>query len=242
MKVAIICDGQSDYEVIKAIIEAVCKPEEIEFLEWSRVNLHDKTVEYLKNVQKANTSTREELYQKYKKNVQQFLSAEYNSQKRDFEEDDTWTCADLIIVNTDSELLLTDKDFYFNETRSYNLPTLFNEGIELFYRQQVIKGHSLTSTPLVVSFVPYPSIEIVVAAAMENYQEKYRTYKANPDLKNLVWDTDNIPEAVNNGWFKTAIQEYLVAENFNQIYQHIPEIRTLLHTICFLTQKPLPTR
>ena len=56
-----------------------------------------------------------------------------------------------------------------------------------------------------------------------NFDQEYRSLKAKPDLKQKVWQTDSIHEALETGMFDEILKQYIVPKNLNQIYKHIPE-------------------
>ena len=85
---------------------------------------------------------------------------------------------------------------------------------------------------------PTRSIEILVAACYLSPKDKktIRKLRAKPDLKKKIWETDNIPKAIETGKIANVLEICFDIENnsfLHEVYKEIPEARSFVHTLTY---------
>jgi len=247
--VKIIGDGLSDYLVIKRLVSVIVgryHPNEalIKFLEFDNtinlINQMDKFIDEFKKSKKSHQSNQIEHdpfyreFASFKNGILTILTKVVGTLEKEI----YLSNRDIVIINTDSEISLFKKLNYFqdHEPWAYSLNAFLELVIEEFYDRKVSMGYDYQSLPMILPLLLFPSIEILVAACIEcegNFDQEYRSLKAKPDLKQKVWETDSIHEAFETGMFDEILKEYIVPENLNKIYKHIPEARKLIQILGF---------
>ncbi|WP_069471189.1 hypothetical protein [Candidatus Marithrix sp. Canyon 246] len=211
--VKIICDGLSDYLVIKKLISAIFEHSHadevsLEFIEFEQYpNVRDYIDEFIDKSKDTNYDLFHENVKSSKNNIITALIQVVDALTRE-----------ISISNTDSEKPLIHKENYLKRRWAYSLNAFLELAIEEFYQKRVEWGYDYQSLPLILPLVLFPSIEILVAACFEsdgNFDERYRSLEAKPHLKQKVWETDSIHEALTTGMFDDILNEYIVPENLN---------------------------
>jgi hypothetical protein len=142
---------------------------------------------------------------------------------------------DLLIISSDSEKPLGSQHNYFQEW-AYSLEAIFWLAIDDFYHQMVKQGYDYQYLPNVLPLIFFPSIEILVAAATEeshDFDRQCRCLKAKPDLKQKVWGTDSIDEALKSGMLHGVLEAYMIPEALDKVYKNVPEVRRFIQLLGF---------
>ena len=143
------------------------------------------------------------------------------------------TNKDILIVNGDAEHILGNQREYFKEW-AYTINSVIWLGIEEFYNKMVEKGYSYENLPLIIPIILFPSSEILVASSMDDFNKvNYRSFNAKPALKQKVYDTESIGEAITSGRLQEVLDTFVVPESLSKIYSDLPEVRKMLHILTF---------
>lgn len=240
MDIAIIRDGDSDYCVIKQLMTAIYKHHHfIEltndcFFDMGQLDIGGIISKY---VTKSNQQKDYSLYSDIAKDCKkQIIGILYTAFTKFAKEKDNSVCnKDLLIVYSDAETVLKQKHNYFEEW-AYILDSLLWLTIEEFYQKMLEQGYNYESLPLILPLILFPSSEILVASCMYDFnkdKDKFRQLKAKPDLKQKVYETDNIPQAFRNGKLEEVISTFIVPDSLTSIYQEIPEVRKIIQILSF---------
>jgi hypothetical protein len=236
INIAIIGDGQSDYDVLKEFIKAIfIKHQHIElqddsFLYLDSIKTHDAMEKYFDRSKKENiyglhTTPAKDFIQ----NILGFLGTAFFGLSK---ENKSVSNRDIIIFNADSEVTLGNDSAYFEEW-NYAIHSVIWLGIERFYEKLSKEGYSYENLPLILPIILFPCTEILVASSMEHYNETFRSFKAKPDLKMKVWGTDHIHTAYEEGFLQEVVKEYIIPSNLQKIYQNIPEVRRFIQILSY---------
>lgn len=240
MNIAIIRDGDSDYCVIKQLITAIYKyHHSIEltddcFFDMESLKIIDPISKYVTN---SNQQQDYSLYSDIAKDCKnKIISILYTAFKKFNKEKDNSVCnKDLLIVYTDAEKVLKQKHNYF-EDWAYIFDSLLWLTIEEFYQKMLEQSYNYENLPLILPLILFPSSEILVASCMYDFnkdKDKFRQLNAKPDLKQKVYETDNIPQAFRNGKLEEVISTFIVPDSLTSIYQEIPEVRKIIQILSF---------
>lgn len=235
--IGIISDGDSDFDVLKKLTQAIFEKHhqknilDEEFYRFSKTKVNDKLTRFFDKCKKTKDyNIHADHSKEFIQAIEGFLTIAFGTlakQKGEF-----LTNKDIIILNTDSETVMKKTDSYFEEWFYFVHPILW-KSIEHFYDNLTKAGYSYEQIPLVLPIIPFPCIEILVRAAMPNYDEKYRSFNAKPDLKQDVWGTDYIPDAYENESISMTLEDYIIPQNIESIYRHIPEARKFIQILSF---------
>ena len=235
----ILRDGYSDYcvlqQFISAIIQKHCskKISEENFFDFEQLNISNAVAKYV-----SKSKTDYNLYNSYANDLRQSIITVLFAALKKFEneKDIKMSNRDILIINADAEKILKKKHNYFVEW-AYRFDTLLWLAIEEFYDKMVINGYTYECLPLVFPVILFPSSEILVAACMYNFnRENFRNLKAKPHLKMRVYETDSIPEALENGKLREILSTFVTHESLNDVYKEIPETRKLIQSISFIEE------
>jgi hypothetical protein len=234
--IGIICDGESDFDVLKKLIQAIFEKHhkdnltDNEFYRFDKIKTFDITQSYFDKCRKEGYGLHQRHTDEFIEEINNFLEiALYKITK---EKGKPISNQDIIIFNADSEIIMGKNVSYFKEWLYFIHPVLW-KAIEHFNDELIQKGYSYEQIPLVLPIIPFPCIEILVRAAMPNYDEKYRSLKAKPELKQEVWGTYHIPTAYNEGMIQATLENYIIPQNIEAIYRHIPEARKFIQILSF---------
>lgn len=235
--IGIISDGQSDFDVLKKLVQAIFEKHhqktilDEEFYRFTKMKSFDAMQTYFDKCKKGGYGLHQNHTDEFIKEINGFLvEAVYRLTKE--KEGNNITNQDIIIFNADSEIIMGKNVDYFKEWLYFIHPVLW-KAIEHFYEKLILRGHSYEHIPLVLPIIPFPCIEILVRAAMPNYDEKYRSFKAKPELKQEVWGESHIPTAYDNGYISMTLEDYIIPKNIEAIYRHIPEARKFIQILSF---------
>jgi hypothetical protein len=140
------------------------------------------------------------------------------------------TDEDLIIVSSDAERCLASAETFFSDW-AWIVDKIVWRGIERFYDVMCQQGFGKQQLPSVVPFVPFPSTDIVVAAARGNIGTALRGLKAT-QLKRLVYGTEDL-YALSELKFRECALQAFDAVGLRRIFQLVPEARVLLQYLTF---------
>jgi hypothetical protein len=234
--VKIICDGLSDYLVIKKLISAIFEHHHadevsLEFIEFEQYpNVRDYIDDFIDKSNHNNYDLFHEKVKSSKNNIITALIQVVDALNREISISNN----DLVILNTDSEKPLIHKQNYLMRDWAYSLNAFLELAIEEFYQKRIEWGYDYQNLPLILPLVLFPSIEILVAACLEtdgDFDEKYRSLEAKPSLRQKVWETDSIHEALQTGMLDDILNEYIVPENLNKIYKNLPEAKKFIRIL-----------
>jgi len=145
------------------------------------------------------------------------------------------TNKDIVILNADTENKLEYKEKYYEESWISQFCLTVDFAIDKFYERMIEQGYAFENLPLIIPLVLFPSIEILVAACYLSNSDKVkmRTLKANPDLKNKIWEETNMKSAIESGKVNQILELCFTGRNdsLKEIYKHIPEARNLIHIL-----------
>ncbi|WP_338793441.1 hypothetical protein [Bernardetia sp. MNP-M8] len=236
--IGIISDGDSDFDVLKKLVQAIFEKHsqknisDEEFYRFDKIKTFDAMQSYFDDCRKKQKGygLHDFHTKEFIKNIIEFLVTSFY--KLTQEKETPINNQDIIIFNADSEMIMGKNTAYFEEWLYFIHPVLW-KAIEHFYDKLVLAGYSYEQIPLVLPIIPFPCIEILVRAAMPNYDEKYRNLKAKPELKQEVWGVDTIPTAYKNGYIAMTLEDYIIPQNIEMIYKHIPEARKFIQILSF---------
>lgn len=234
-KIAVIRDGYSDFMVLKSLVSSIIKTErnvnlnDENFIDFEDLQIGDAVSKY---IDKANKEQETDLNGKRAISLKKkIIAVLYTAIKKE------GLCnKSILILNADAEHKLMQKEVYF-KTWVRQLYSVINTSIEEFYDKMVKEGYSYQNLPLIIPLILFPSIEILVASCYlsDNEKTSFRKLRAKPDLKKKVWDTENIPYAIDTGKITEVLNLCFVDNDnsLNEIYQYIPEARNFIQTLTY---------
>ncbi len=241
-QVAIIRDGYSDFLVLKKFVTSIFQHHHLvelkddNFFEFDNtLTMTDALSNYFRKAHLENFSLFDSAAKDFRREIGGVLFTAFN---RFSKEKDTYLSnKDILILNGDAEKVLGSKQTYF-EQWAYSVNSAVWLAIEEFYNKMVEQGHDYTQLPLILPIILYPSSEILVASCMDDFDKtNYREFSAKPALKQTVYDTDNIPEAIANGTMKEVLDTFVIPETLGKVYKDLPEIRKFMHILTFEVPK-----
>lgn len=227
MKIAIIRDGYTDYRVIRQFVSAIFEKHHAvsltdeHFFDFEDLNIGSPIQQYIRKTKHAD---------ELKKSIINVLYAAVGN---------FHSAGDLIILNSDAEKTLGQKDNYF-QGWAYSLYGVVTSAIDEFYDNNIAWGHNYEKLPLILPLILFPSSEILVAATMYDFnKENFRNLKPKPDLKQKVYGTDSMNEAVKSGKLDEVLSAFVIPESLGDIYREIPEARKLIQILSFSCNRKL---
>ena len=133
---------------------------------------------------------------------------------------------DIIVLCSDAERELTAANRYF-ENWAWALSMTIQHGVERFHSAVSTEGHQSRHVPTVISMLPFPSTDVLVAACKGT--KRIRAKKARA-LKQELYGTENLNQLGANEFEKKALN-HVTKDNLAQAYQHLPEVRSLLRIL-----------
>lgn len=241
-QVAIIRDGYSDFLVLKKFVTSVFKHHHLielkddDFFQFENpLTITDALSNYFRKAHLENFDQFGNFAVDFRREIGSILLAAYNrfSKEREF----ILTNKDVLILNGDAEKILGLKQNYF-EKWAYSINGIMWLAIEEFYNKMVEQGYDYLQLPLILPVILYPSSEILVASCMNDFDKtNYREFNAKPALKQKIYDTDNIPEAIKSGAMQDVLDTFLIPESLSKVYKDLPEIRKFMHILTFVVRK-----
>lgn len=235
-KIAIIKDGYSDFMVLKSFISKLFVIEQNinippdNFIDLQDLKIGDAIDKYLVYANKNNETNLNGKYAKELKNS--IINVLYVAITKN-----NFNNKDILILNGDAEHRLIRRENFFDEWVK-RLISIVKLSIDEFYEKMCKQGYLYNNLPIVIPLILFPSIEILVAACFLSDREKQtmRELRAKPDLKNKVWETDNIPFAIETGRINQVLDLCFNSDNntsLDEIYKEIPEVRNLIHILSY---------
>ncbi|MBW1614974.1 MAG: hypothetical protein JRJ49_00255 [Deltaproteobacteria bacterium] len=234
--IAIIREGFSDYCVIKHFISAILQDDFVQltddnFLDMGKLTISDAVAKYFKSGGGNNLDDKKAI--ELKKRIIDVLYTAFKKFKR---EKDKVSNKDILAINSDAEKILKDKDNYFNK-EFYILNEISQLAIEEFYNKMVKHGWAYENLPLILPLIFFPSSEILAASCIYDFKSEsknFRKLRAKPDLKLKVYETDNIPRAIETGKMEEVLSKFITPEAIEKVYKEIPEARKFIHILSCL--------
>ena len=222
-KVAIVCDGYTDFLILKRLVQLVLdkKGEALQQEDCFRLDLslHDLLQKFFK---KAFSPSFPDL-QKYASEICGVLHTAYRALQREWE---VLTPSDILLVHSDSERKLGNNHFF--QDWVFSLQQLFHLAIHLFYEHSVSHFPSL---PLIVSLIPFPSSEIILAAGISKFRRDWnQTRQQAPS---------NLKEQLKKYWKQTSESYPRLLEQklpqwdveLEDVYRYLPEVRQVIQVL-----------
>lgn len=233
--IAILSDGYSDYLVLKKFTQCIIEKhrgevlEDACFLDLGKLNIVEPLRKYIDKAGKKSDYS----YHSPEANelVKELIGIYYGCYNRFMKENDLVTNKDIMLIYADSERLLMNRSNYFNDW-AYSIKGLINLSIEHFYEKMVTQGYSHSNLPFIIPLILFPSSEILVATCKYNaVTERLRELTPNPSLKEKIYGTSSINDAIQSGALFLALDTYLIDSNLEEIYREVPEARILIHSL-----------
>jgi hypothetical protein len=219
MNIGIIGDGDNDRLILLKIVKSIV-PWNVNEVPIQRQSFRVAIDKYWQNSDEDDFWFPHNSANELKKKVSETLYAAFN----DFQYNSgNVTNNDIIIASTDAEHYLANSDKYF-DWWAFSLMKIFISGVESFYHYMIHhQDRSKENLPLIIPIVPFPSIEILVAAArnMSDYYGK----KPN-ELKTMLYGKNKRigPEELEDKALK-----HITSDSVNLIFKHIPESRSFIN-------------
>jgi len=131
--------------------------------------------------------------------------------------------SDVIVLSSDAEKHLEHNDRYFDNW-AWILGKIIQRGAERFYAEMTKQGCRLQDLPSVVSFVPFPSTDVMIAAFRK---ERHIRARSATELKQQLYGTTNLRE-LPPGDFQRCALAHITPGGLPEVYRRIPEARSLL--------------
>lgn len=239
INVGIVGDGLTDYKVFGKIVECILLEETSEFVTVDVIPLIRKNI--FDHVQKYKNACRKHpegyyLPSKIAIELRDNILATVLSAFEEFKDNVEVSYSDILLITTDTEHILKDKNQYF-DTWAISLSHILREAIEKFYAFQAIKGYPRQYLPIIMPLTTFPSIEVIVAAARGELNKNYG--KSPREWKLLLYKT----EYPQDEQIEKDALNYITPDTINNIFNDLPESRYLIQTLslglkrCFLTGK-----
>jgi hypothetical protein len=218
MNIGIIGDGNTDRQILLKIVKSIV-PWNVNEVPVEKQSFRDAVDRYWQNPNKSDFWFPHNSANELKRKVLETLYAAFG----DFRYNSgNVTNNDVIIASTDAEHRLANSDEYFDPW-AFSLTKIFISGVESFYHTMLRQGYGKENLPLIIPIVPFPSIEILVAAArnMSDYYGK----KPN-ELKTMLYGKNKRigPEELEDKALK-----HITLDSVNVIFKHIPESRPFIN-------------
>ncbi|MFN0203913.1 MAG: hypothetical protein ACKVTZ_20500 [Bacteroidia bacterium] len=241
--IAIIRDGHSDFLVLKHFVSAIFEHHHLieltenDFLEFEHLNITNALSKYISKAGKENYALFSAPAKELRSELNTVLFTAYK--KFSNEKGKTLCNQDVLILNADAEKVLGVKQNYFTDW-AYAMNNTLWLAVEEFYHKMVENGYDYQQLPLILPLILFPSSEILVAACMHDFnKEDFRSFEAKPTLKQKVYGTDNIPNALESSILQETLALYVVPESLSSIYRELPEVRKFMQILAFATFKTL---
>jgi hypothetical protein len=239
MNVGVIADGVTDRQILLKMVECVIPC--FNCFELRRQSFRDSVDKYWSDVGDTDNywfsqgnSLQQNAALKLKGRILTILCETFYEFKSLMTEE--ITDHDIIIINTDAERHLVDPSAYFNNCWAFGLKKIFMLGIEDFCHQMIHQGYKKKNLPLVIPIVPFPSTDILIAAAREipNYYGKRAR-----ELKEMIYDTHNLRDIQDDDLENLALS-YITPEGINLIFERIPESRFFINFLLAIANNKNP--
>ncbi len=139
---------------------------------------------------------------------------------------------DLLLVTTDSERHLTESEAYLRGAWPGLLPRLIGLAVDDLYHSRHSRHHPPAALPLICHIVPFPSTDVLVAAAdLDATEDLYRGRPAR-ELKRALYGTDDLsslgPERLEALALRPIDREACI-----RLCQRVPEVSRVLRQLAW---------
>jgi hypothetical protein len=228
MNIGIIGDGVTDRLILLKIVKSIV-PWNVNEVPIQRQSFRVAIDKYWQNSNENDFWFPHNSANEPKKKVSEILYAAFN----DFQYNSgNVTDNDILIASTDTERHLNNPDFFF-EWWAFSLTKIFISGIESFYHYMIHhQSRGKENLPLIIPILPFPSTDILVAAARN--MSGYYGRKPN-ELKRMLYDTDNL-RTIPPEDFEDLALKHITPDSINLIFKHIPESRPFINFLSALAR------
>jgi hypothetical protein len=219
MNVGVIADGPTDRRILFKIVE--CFIPCVNKIELTRLKFRSAIDDYWSASNTNNFWFPNESAKNLSSDVLRILLSafkEFGSHVGGLTEDD------ILIASTDSECYLANSDKYF-DSWAFSLTKIFISGVESFYHTMLRQGRGKENLPLIIPIVPFPSTDILIAAARN--MSGYYGRKPN-ELKTMLYGNDNL-RTIPPEDFEDKALKYITSDSINLIFKNIPESRPFIN-------------
>jgi hypothetical protein len=220
--IGIIGDGPTDRKIFGAMVKSILTEDtdliDCNIVELQRQNIHDFVEKYI-NLQEKNLSVNR---QNLVKSIGAVILAGFEELLN--EVTNNISASDLIIVTTDSEIVFSQPENYWE--RGANLFHILIDAVNWFYEIALNRGYPQDNIPLVLPLITFPSTEIIIAAARGLNTVDF--YSKKPiELKNLLYNLSK-DGRVSDRHLEEQALNFLNVRGIEKIFQYIPESRYLI--------------
>ncbi|MTJ22343.1 hypothetical protein FJR06_13860 [Dolichospermum sp. UHCC 0352] len=239
INVGIVGDGPTDYKVFGKIIECILFEETSENIKINAVplirkNIFDHVQKYIRACGKNKNP--DGYYLLHKTAVDSICATILAACEDFFNENIEFCYGDILLITTDTEHILKDKNQYFDPW-AISVSHILREAIEKFYNTQATNGYQRKCLPIIMPLATFPSTEVLVAAARG---ELNKHYGKNPrEWKMLLYKTEHPQDEQ----IEQEALDYITPETIDYIFNDLPEARFFIQTLslglkrCFLNSK-----
>jgi hypothetical protein len=216
--IGIIGDGPTDRKIFGAMVKSILTEDtdliDCNIVELQRHTIHDFVEKYIKKL----SMTRKDLVIKIGRAILAGFEELLNEVTNNI------SASDLIIVTTDSEIVFSQPENYWE--RGANLFHILIDAVNWFYEMASNLGYAKDNIPLVLPLITFPSTEIIIAAARGFNAVDF--YGKKPiELKNLLYNLSKDGRVNDQDLEKQALK-FLNVGGIEKIFLHIPECRYLI--------------
>jgi hypothetical protein len=227
INVGIVGDGLTDYKVFGKIVECILLEEISENVKFDIIPLIRKNI--FDHVQKYKNACRKNpegyyLPNKIAVELRDSICGTIIQAFEEFKDNVDISYSDILLITTDTEHILKDKNQYF-DTWAISLSHILREAIEKFYAFQARNEYPRKYLPIIMPLTTFPSIEVLVAAARG---ELNKNYGKNPrEWKVLLYKT----EYPQDEEIEKQALNYITPESIDYIFNDLPEARFFIQTL-----------
>ena len=230
--IGVIADGSTDIEIVGHLSTTVlagesATPSTLQVVPLPRQKIRDSIDRFWRTSESARE---EQLIDKLANDVANVLSGALKDLQNNVER--SLSAQDIIVLCSDSERVLNRKEDYF-EAWAFGIDGAICKGIKKFLHRLCVQGHDVGEIPCVVPFIPFPSVDILIAVArtvLEDFM-MVRGRQAR-ELKKTLYQTANLSMLDSDQLYEKALQ-YISQDTLSKIYNELPEARTLLDVLYF---------
>lgn len=221
MNVGIIGDGATDYQILLKMVECAV-PWDVNGYELGRQSFRDAVDRYWRDSDRAEDCW---FPQKPALDLRKAVSGVLHGAFDDFQKMvGSFTDHDLLVVSTDTECHLQNSDLHFS-CWVLGFTKIFVSGIEHFYHNMLNQGYEKGTLPLIVSILPFPSTDILVAVAKGETGFYGRDAR---ELKRMLYDTTNLATIPPEDFEELALR-HITLNGINLIFKRVPESRFFIN-------------
>jgi hypothetical protein len=220
MNIGIIGDGDTDRLILLKIVKIIV-PWNVNEVRIQRQSFRVAIDKYWQNSNENDFWFPHNSANELKKKVSEILYSAFNEFQCN---SGNVTDNDILIASTDTERHLNNSDFFF-EWWAFSLTKVFISGIENFYHKMIHQGYKKENLPLIIPILPFPSIDIFIAAARN--MSDYYGRKPN-ELKTMLYGNDNL-RTIPPKDFEDLALKHITPDSINLIFKHIPESRPFIN-------------